>query len=231
MQKNDQEIRSLDPASQPGSFNQEKWLRWFDGEYFPRDDSAVEVLRRFSGKITRADIFQLAQMAKASNYDVPHIKQVWIAAYVWGGGVGATGYRARVNARLAVFDRRFNEALRTTLRHLGRNKIVDAYQSIDPIVGAGEGFFTKFLYFISTAGLCHPLPLIYDQQVRRALQALLGKRWAIPMGATMGDTQAEIYALYVSTMHNWADMIGCSPEQLELFLFEKRGKLSVGPHE
>lgn len=206
-------------------FDVHEWRRWFGGTFFERDE-AVEVFED-EGALSRGELFQLAEHAAESGYGAPEVKKLWLAVYAWGGGVGATGYRARVNARLAFFDTRFDESIRLTIERLSRNDLAGAHRAIDPVIGAGEGFFTKFLYFISKPGSVNPLPLIYDEQMRRALQALLGKKWALPLGATMTTSAAEIYELYVRTMHRWAGELRCSPEQLELYLFKTRGAVRV----
>lgn len=221
-----EQIQILDPGSQPGTFNQTEWLRWFNGEYFQRDQAAVEVLEAFAGSVTRAQIAELASQARTSDYSVESLKKVWIASYVWGGGPGATGYRARVNARLAIFDARFAASVSASVKHLSQGKLAQAHQEIDQVVGAGEGFFTKFLYFVSGQDLCNPRPLILDSQVDAALVVLLGKGWwrIVAPGATnRGDT----YEAYTRTMHSWAERLSCTPEQLELFLFSQRRRLDV----
>jgi hypothetical protein len=220
------EIQSLHPAKQSISFDASEWARWFDGTYFERHP-ACHVLAESAGAFTRAELFRLSEQALEGGHDPLDIQRLWLAIYAWGGGRGAMGYRARVNARLALFDVRFNQSVESVVHSLALNDVAGAHHAIDPVIGAGEGFFTKFLYFLSKPGMCRPLPLIYDEQVRRALQALLGPRWALPLGATMKSSPADIYALYVRTMHEWANQLECSPEQLELFLFQKRGNVAA----
>jgi hypothetical protein len=217
-------IRGLQVEDQRISFDTGEWRRWFDGTYFQSDESA-EVFDKVSDGFSRGELFRIASAAAEATYGFVETKKLWLAVYAWGGGIGAMGYRARVNARLAIFDNRFPEKIQATIEKLGANDVAGAYEEIDAIIGAGEGFFTKFLYFVSKPGLCHPLPLIYDEQVRRALQALLGKRWALPLGATMSTSASDIYVLYVNKMHDWAGDIGATPDQLELFLFQKRGNI------
>lgn len=224
LREHEHEIEQLRVEEQSISFDVDEWRRWFDGTYFEADDSC-EVFDRNPGAFTREELFSIAGEAKAGIYEPNSIKKLWLAVYAWGGGRGAMGYRARVNARLAFFDKRFPEKIQATIEQLRANDVVGAHEAIDPVIGAGEGFFTKFLYFVSKPDLCDPLPLIYDEQVRRALQALLGKRWALPLNATMSSSAAEIYDLYVRTMHQWAQELGCSGEQLELFFFETRGSI------
>lgn len=218
------DIRQLEVEKQRTSFDVEEWQRWFDGTYFERDE-AVTVFENASDGFRRGELFEVARAAADAAHDLIEIKKLWLAVYAWGGGTGATGYRARVNARLAFFDNRFADSLQNTIDSLAVNDVVGAHRAIDTVIGAGEGLFTKFLYFVSKPGLCNPLPLIYDEQVRRALQALLGRRWAIPLGATMSDSVAEVFDRYVRTMHQWAQQLKCSPEQLELYFFQTRGGL------
>ncbi|MDP9067394.1 MAG: hypothetical protein M3N53_03460 [Actinomycetota bacterium] len=160
-------------------FDADEWRRWFDGSFFERDE-AVEVFKGESSALSRDELFQLAERVAEAGYNVPDLKKLWLAVYAWGGGVGATGYRARVSARLAFFDTRFDESMRLTIQRLSSDDLAGAYSAIDPVIGAGEGFFTKFLYFVAKPGSADRLPLIYDEQMRRALQGLLGKRWALP---------------------------------------------------
>lgn len=218
------EIQQLRVEDQSISFDVEEWRRWFDGTYFVADDSC-KVFDHNPGAFSRQELFSIAEQAKDAEHDLDAVKKLWLAVYAWGGGSGAMGYRARANARLAIFDARFSGRLRATIEKLKGNDLVGAYEEIDPVIGAGEAFFTKFLYFVSKPGLCEPLPLIYDEQVRRALQALLGKRWAIPLGATLTTSAAEIYDLYVRTMDRWAHELGSSPEQLELYFYKTRGSI------
>lgn len=218
------DIRELQVENQRIKFDTEEWRRWFDATYFEADE-AVAIFDNASDGFSRGELFDIARAAADNDYELPELRKLWLAVYAWGGGSGATGYRARVNARLAFFDNRFADSMRTMIERLTANDLVGAHQAIDPVIGAGEGFFTKFLYFVSKPGVCEPLPLIYDEQVRRALQALLGPRWALPLGATMSDSVAEIYDRYVRTMHGWAEQLNCSPDQLELFLFQSRGRI------
>lgn len=198
-----------------------------NGTYFKSDESIVEILDRFPESISRQDLFDLADDVAKREHESAGLRQLWVMTYAWGGGTGATGYRARANARLALFDARFETCLRQTVELLSHDDIVGAHESIPQLIGSGEGFFTKFLHFLSKPAPRVPLPLIYDEQVRRSLQALLGKRWAIPLGATMDWSRARIYELYVQKMNDWAEELGCTPEQLELHLFTSRNRASV----
>ena len=218
-----QEIRSLNVENQAINFAQDEWIKWFDGTYFEAVEGVTEALSAIPGPIKRKHLFELAAIAAESHYAPTEVTKLWVAAYAWGGGVGAMGYRARVNARMALFDRRFPDAIKKTIEALSKADICGAHETIDQVVGSGEAFFTKFFYFVCKPGLCDPLPLIYDEQVRRSLRSLLGTRWALPLGATMATSPAELYDLYVRTMHEWSGEVGCSPEQLELYFFTSRG--------
>lgn len=221
------EITDIDVEGHAVPVAPSDWIDWFNGRYFAADADILETLEALPNEISRAYLFRLAKLTQETGFAQEAVKKLWITTYVWGGGRGATGYRARVFARLTLFDTRYSSVMLATVEALQRSDISGAHAAIDQLVTAGEGFFTKFLYFFSKPNVCEPLPLIYDEQVKIALRTLVGaNKWALALGAPPDNSRAEIYAFYVVTMHRWARLIGCTPEQLELFLFRRRGSIA-----
>ena len=183
------------------------------------------MLETFPRTITRGNLFHLADRVVSTGYSLRELKQLFVLTYAWGGGKGASAYRARVNSRLALYDRRFAACILGVAEAVALNDLVGAFEKLDNLVGAGESFLTKFLYFLARLTGNRPLPLIYDEQVKKSLRALVGERkWAAALGMPTNNSRAQTYAFYLNSMQTWSENLGCSPDQLELFLYRRRGR-------
>ena len=89
--------------------------------------------------------------------------------------------------------------------------------------GASVAFGTKILYWAAVAAgesQATPLPLIYDQRVARSLRTLHGDdAWPLPVQGLPRQT----YASYCLTATEWASQLACTPDDVEVTLFNADG--------
>jgi hypothetical protein len=170
-------------------------------------------------QVTRADVKAIARRA-----DGPEgAAQTYVAAAVWGTGTKARG----VERRCWPFTNNSPEAvgknLAAAVEVLRTEGPVAAYDALQQgalrLRHLGPAFFTKVTYFAGHSGPVRAgelRPLIIDQYVVRALNALRSTAW--PLNRAWSTKQ---YATYLDVAHGWAASWGggADPELVEATLF------------
>lgn len=154
-------------------FNRNFKAKWDKPMY--KGNSTFETLKEeYSGKeLNRQMIIDLFREGKC--YDG------FLCAMVWGNMGTYRGGRKRFDG---VFNTVNEPAIRAKINSvvdlLQKGKIKEAYLSLcdktdNGIIGVGEAFFTKLLYFAG-AGIntdLHPEPLIFDRNMREVYYAIV----------------------------------------------------------
>jgi hypothetical protein len=184
-----------------------------------------------TGRITRGDVFAIADDMRAGNRDATDL---FTASFIWGWGPTGFGPRRYSDICAAAGDR-LEPALHKALSQISKNP-----RSPDPIAGYaqfyggwdydvraqagdarwarlhkyGPAFFTKFLYF-STPGT-----LILDNRLANAVHKLSGlPKLVTKQGRSLPWTPYR-YAVYLHWMRQTADALSTAPEMLEATLFQ-----------
>lgn len=183
----------------------ENWL-----QAVPLDEMRLTI-ERFPNAIRRFDIVPLAHEA-AETEAVSTVRQLFLATMLWGyGTVGYGPWRmAHITSNLDQLD----GVLFSALRAIKYGSVRAAFSALQDahIPFLGPSYFTKYLYFAGLGcGIDH-YPLILDTRILQSLGALLGKR-------TFSEGTVEDYKNYVTTLHEWAEMLDCRADSIEYLLF------------
>ena len=168
--------------------------------------------------ITRGDLFAMAREANAAE----RLQVLFVASMVWGyGEVGYGAWRSRA----ALEAPQLGEQLEVLAAKLLSGDLVGACRAVS-IPRVGPAFYTKLFYFLCR-GRVQRFPLILDTVRMNAFEQLLG----LDVGGYAKVTRKhgrvtsilawpEGYQRYVEQMHDWADALDCTADQIELFLFQ-----------
>jgi hypothetical protein len=168
--------------------------------------------------ITRGDLFAMAREADAAE----RLQVLFVASMVWGYGmVGYGPWRTRA----ALEAPQLGEQLEMLADKLLSGDLVGACRAVS-IPRVGLAFYTKLFYFLCR-GRVQRFPLILDTVLMNAFEQLLGldvspyaKVTRKEGNVTSVRAWGEGYQRYVEQMHDWADALDCSADQIELFLFK-----------
>jgi hypothetical protein len=168
--------------------------------------------------IMRGDLFAMAREADTAE----RLQVLFIACMVWGyGEVGYGAWRARA----ALEAPQFGEELEMLAAKLLSGDLVAAYRAVS-IPRVGPAFYTKLFYFLCRSRV-QRFPLILDTVLMNAFEQLLGLDVGDYAKVTRKDGRVtsilawpEGYQRYVEQMHDWADALDCTADQIELFLFQ-----------
>jgi hypothetical protein len=118
--------------------------------------------------------------------------------------------------------------LLTTIEMLADGNVEEAYNRFK-VNWCGPAFLSKFLYFIGVCAKKKPMPLILDSLVGLSLQDILGKdhREVVSVKGKIIQRSSKIYLKYINTLHEWAQTLGCHPDSIEYWLFERRLNMRV----
>ena len=168
-------------------FNRNFQVKW-DKPMYQRNDTFKTLKEDYSGKeLKRQMIINLFREGKY--YDG------FLCAMVWGN-MGT--YRGGQNRFEGVFDVNKRDEISSKLEKvitlLQEGKEEEAYRSLcdktyNGIIGVGEAFFTKLLYFAG-AGIntdLHPEPLIFDRNMREVYYAIVKNTGEKKRGAKYFD--------------------------------------------
>ena len=168
--------------------------------------------------ITRGDLFAMAREADAAE----RLQVLFVASMVWGyGEVGYGAWRSRA----ALEAPQLGEQLEMLAAKLLSGDLVGACRAVS-IPRVGPAFYTKFFYFLCR-GRVQRFPLILDTVLMNAFEQLLGLDVGDYAKVTRKHGRVtsilawpEGYQRYVEQMHDWADALDCTADQIELFLFQ-----------
>lgn len=168
--------------------------------------------------IMRGDLFAMAREADTAE----RLQILFVASMVWGyGEVGYGAWRSRA----ALEAPQLGEQLEMLAAKLLSGDLVGAYRAVS-IPRVGPAFYTKLFYFLCRSRV-QRFPLILDTVLMNAFEQLLGLDVGDYAKVTRKHGRVtsilawpEGYQRYVEQMHNWADALDCTADQIELFLFQ-----------
>ena len=180
--------------------------------------------------VTRADLAKLGDRCREADSEAQ--EELFFATMMWG--YGAIGGRSHLNARKAINDGRLGVALEAAAEAVTSHDTAAAYiafSSPSHVAGYDEGFFTKYLYFLSVGDRTWTQlamrPLILDSRVLDSLAFLanvLGADW----GRITKTASLRRYQRYYATLAAWAEALGCRPVQVERYSFERKLLFTTG---
>ena len=168
--------------------------------------------------ITRGDLFAMALEADTAE----RLQVLFMASMIWGyGEVGYGAWRTRA----ALEAPHLGEHLKMLAAKLLSGDLVGACRAVS-IPRVGPAFYTKLFYFLCRSRV-QRFPLILDTVLMNAFKQLLGLDVGDYAKVTRKHGRVtsirawpEGYQRYVEQMHDWADALDCTADQIELFLFQ-----------
>lgn len=219
------DIRSLSIDDHGIRFNADTWSR-----KFPESPAVSRLVQAHPDYVTRADLAKLGDRCREADSEAQ--EELFFATMMWG--YGAIGGRSYLNASKAVNDGRLGVALKAAAEALTSHDTAAAYIALSSpshVAGYDEGFFTKYLYFVSVGDRTWTQlamrPLILDSRVLDSLAFLadvLGADW----NRITKTASLRRYQRYCATLAAWAEELGCRPDQVELYLFERTFLFTTG---
>jgi hypothetical protein len=214
------EIKSIDPSTQKIKYKLGHWTKRL-GE----DVDLYHIAHRFPGCITRQSVFELSKEASKTTELTPK-RRLFLASMIFGfGTVGYGGYRTAemFKSPLASF------MIENTFELIRFGYLEEAYLKFS-LPWCGTAFYTKYFYFIGYGINSLPMPLILDTNVARGLEERLlldVTQYAIvnrDSDGHIGNIARPFwngYWKYILDLNDWAEEIGCSPDNIEIFLFQQ----------
>ena len=207
-------LRAADPMAQTILFRPEAWTKALgDNEHL----ASVLTVCGPSRTITRAN---LATIGGDKINDTFPLERLFIAAMIWGfGDRGYGGYRTQ----LMLADLKERTRLAKTGALLREGKLGEAYEGFR-VKQCGPAFFTKFFYAVGLGAALDPLPLVLDSRVAASLRKIAKDGELDAAQLVRGQKHVhrfpEGYARYVALLNDWAHVIGCRPDAIEMLLFK-----------
>ncbi|MFF5760359.1 hypothetical protein ACFY7A_33610 [Streptomyces longwoodensis] len=167
--------------------------------------------------ISRGDLSRLRDRA---GDDPDGLRDLFVAVMIWGSGT--TNGRGPRYTEAALWDSRMPAVLSTTTEAVRDGDLSAAYRQF-VLKGVGRSFFTKWFAAVDDRGGTHERALILDDRVFRSLNALGWSSWEAA-GTRHWPTR---YAVYVSSMHEWASALGVTADRLEWLLFHVNGQVDA----
>ncbi len=227
---NKSQLSKLVPADQAIRYDGQRW-----GKYFSQDPDFASISARHQLEISRQDLFHMKSTMGGHPSDTD-LRRFFIAVMIWG--FGTTGYGPYRTHRM-VQDGAFAKSVRESYNHVQQGDIVKAYNSMN-VDMCGSAFFTKYMYFCGHNGpSAATKPLILDAVVARSLEDKCGcqisryaraSRFSSNLNAkTYRSAKAgrisalgrdpHAYMNYINDLDTWANSLGVTADQIELFLF------------
>lgn len=195
------------PHQRPAPWPRDRWIASFP--------SHADYLRRLPARMGRDDL--IAAAADAGR-DRVSAERAFIAVMAWG--FGKVGYGPfRTVRSLATPDA--SGRLQRVARALHDGGAVKGYAQLGSrsdarLNGLGPAFGTKFLAFAQPLG-SHPRALILDETVAS---------WLEEQGIRLNPNvwSVRTYERYLGFMHQWAENLGISPDDLEFVIFREMAR-------
>jgi len=173
--------------------------------------------------VSRGDVFDLARTG--------NLTAVFAASYLWGSGDRGYGPH-RYGEIVALTAGRLDEML-TAAAEAAEGDVIAGYTMFfggdDPkcraapntepwtrIEGFGPAFFTKFLYFTI------PGALILDNVLAKKVKMLTDMPYLVQHNGQSYPWSPYRYAVYLHWMRQTAASLNCTPDELELALFQQK---------
>lgn len=208
--------------SRPVSWTAARWQKWWSQppplpHSATLDALATEV--QTHGCIRRRFVYDLARK---------NLTDIFIAAMAWG--LGDDGRRAQANLRKALTANHQNQpaAVLTNAEQAMRDPvraIAEAFWVMFPgggksgIPSCGVAFATKALHFLGYETTVRPRPLIYDENVARALARMPQAPYVTHPGDS-GHVRGKQYQRCCEWAEAFAEQRGAEPIVVEYALFE-----------
>lgn len=197
-----------------------EWTSW-EKQFANNTDllpKVEEVKRALGSKFTRSDVVNFYKEPKIA----PEIK--FIAAMIWGhesDGQAKRDGRGPWKLEQTFQDSEKAESVIRSCVVTSNAKISDSYSSLKKTLKrCGPNFFTKHFYFLGKASGLKNYPLIFDNRVAQGLARMTGQNSTLlQMISVTPNLDATSYQNYLTFAHGQAALIGCEPDQVELFLF------------
>jgi hypothetical protein len=206
-------IARLRPEDQAFEYPSREWT-----DKVGPDPDLAAFIEAHPSPLSRGALFGVAQECAARPDDVGMLRQLLFGAQLWGWG---TRYRfGPGKVKRMASGPSLGDALVRCRDALGQGNVADAYRALI-LPQLGPAFLSKTLYFLGPSLGCQAL--IIDQYVARTLSRLLGTADRYVTWRTAGLAHdPDAYASYVDQMTVWAGALGCTGDQLEMFLREQR---------
>lgn len=187
-------------------------MAWSRSRWLAAFPDYRDVARDVPEQLDRA---ALRSLCRGAATDERSAKRAIFAVMAWGHGSNGNGpYRAGP----VLSARGTPERLRLVAGTLSTDGTLAAYRRLADggdcrLKGLGPAFGTKYLYFCQPEGQS-PTALIHDRLVSEWLLghaglALSSEQWSV-----------RTYGAYLDQMEAWADDLGCSPDDVELCIFQ-----------
>jgi hypothetical protein len=209
-------VRELDVDEHKTSCDWHRWEAKFecDKSVGPLVEQCKKFLRK---EFSRADLVRLYQ----SDEFTPEAK--FLAAMIWGHEAPAGSRPDRRGPWKVAQMFSDTQAAVSLLRQVSINSVQglrEAYRRGLSLKRCGPNFFTKHLYFSGKSMGLPRYPLIFDDRVASGLVKLAAQAaMSMTMVSVHARPKVDAYLQYLEFAHAEACKIGCSPDQVEYFLF------------
>lgn len=221
------QIRQLDVDLQEVPFDRDAWARQISLNMV----DLVTIGDIFDGlplnSITRNDIFVRAPsdptaLVPCTPADAARWIRFFILVMIWGyGNVDRRG-PWRVNRMLQTPN--FLRIVCQAGEECFYGLFPKAFVTLHSINWVGPAYASKLLYFYCHNYNASVKPLIFDSVVVRAMRSFNWPIWCMDdmaIGQVPKGKSPHAYGQYLILMHNWAQALGCRPDQLEYFLWAR----------
>lgn len=212
-------IRELDVDNQEVPFNRDVWR-----EHIPDID---DILREIDGNtISRRAICGIfpndpTTIGPCTPARQAELRRFFILVMIWGyENVGTGPWRV---ARM-IASPGFPQILCQVSEECFHGLFLKAYDTLIANVNRlGPAFASKYLYFFCQNFRVQVKPLIFDSVVVSTMRKFNWPAWCVDYMAngTNPRRQPYSYGQYLILMHNWAQSLGCRPDQIEYFLWAR----------
>jgi hypothetical protein len=211
------EILKSQSLNQRLYYVQSHWLGYDYGNTALSKDISF-ICSRFNDGISRAEVIKFMQQPDTS------LRQGFLLSMIWGHGSskhGRADNRGPWKVGLMAKDLQLlDEVLLKSRDLMLLGNIQGAHEVFKPISRCRVNFFSKFLYFMGRAeGISH-YPLIFDARVAQSMIKIsLSNTIAHNLVLVSPKQDALSFKMYVDMIHEQANKIDVSPEEIEYFLF------------
>jgi hypothetical protein len=215
----------LNPSKQTMSYDIKHWKKWVKSVL---DSELKEIHSKFSGKISREDLFNYAILAKENKLEI----HFFLACMIWGYGENEGESKKNSDSRGAyriekmfkdeVNSKKIRELIKESFDYLCKNDIEKAFYKLSEIKGLSISFLSKFIYFVTRGLNLNKFGLIYDKRVAVSLVRLNSINEEITNIVNINPSiEYEHFEKYINMIHEIASRLECNADSIELYLFEQ----------
>ena len=213
-----EKIRKLDVDEHAISWDPKVWDSTFPaGSYISENLSLIRDLLGVS--MRRSDLVAFYERSDVAS------ETKFIAAMIWGHEAPA-GSRRDTRGPWKV-SRMFADPMKAasaigSVSVINDTEIMNSYRMLDGLLErCGPNFFTKHFYFLGKSRNLNHYPLIFDDRVANGLIKLSPQTHSqLKMVRVSAARKPEAYLDYLTFSRRQADLIGCSLDQIEYYLFK-----------